>query len=189
MPLLNDPAVLAEITALHDAYERALAANDTGALRDFFWASPLVVRYGVAEHLYGSDEIAAYRQNHPPVFKDRKLVRRAIVTLGAETASVMCEISQSVSGLPRHSRQSQVWVRFPEVGWKIIAAHVSNALAGSVANWETYTDQAAAAIGLSFDPAHRPGVAAQLARAAIIAGPLLDFPLPTPIEPAPVFRA
>lgn len=189
MPIINDPAVSAEIAALHDAYERALAANDLAALREFFWSSPHVVRFGVAEHLYGSDAIEEYRQNYNPVLTDRKLLRRTIVTLGVETASVMCEISQVVFGQPRHCRQSQVWVRFPEIGWKIIAAHVSNAINRSPANWESYTDQAAAAVGLSIDASYRASVAGHLSRAEVIAGPLLNFPLPAPTEPAGVFSA
>lgn len=189
MPIINDPAVCAEITALHDAYEQALSANDLPALRDFFWSSPHVVRFGVAEHLYGSDAIEEYRQNHPPVFTDRKLLRRTIVALGVETASVMSEISQVVFGVQRHCRQSQVWVRFPEIGWKIIAAHVSNAVNRSPSNWESYTDQAAAAVGLSIDAKYRASIAGHLSRAALMAGPLLDFPLPTPTEPSGVFSA
>ena len=189
MPIINDPAVSAEIAALHDAYEHALSANDLEALREFFWSSPQVVRFGVAEHLYGPAAIEEYRQNHAPVFTHRKLLRRTIVALGVETASVMCEISQVVFGVQRHCRQSQVWVRFPEIGWKIIAAHVSNALVRSPANWEAYTDQASAAVGLSVDAAYRAGVAGNLARAAIIAGPLLDFPLPVAAEPAAIFSA
>ncbi len=27
---------------------------------------------------------------------------------------------------PKHGRQSQVWVRFPDAGWKIVSAHVSH---------------------------------------------------------------
>src|SRR3954469_5808971 len=148
MPDINDPTVSAEIAALHDAYEQALAANDAAALVNFFWSSPHAVRFGVAEHLYGADAIAAYRQSQQLVFTERRLLQRMIVAIGQDTASVMCEISQKVSGMPRHSRQSQVWVKFSDVGWKIVAAHVSNALVPAVANWEQYVDQAAAAVGL-----------------------------------------
>jgi len=189
MPTINDPAICAEISVLHDAYEAALAANDAAALVNFFWSSPHAVRFGIAEHLYGADAIAAYRQNHQLVFTERKLLQRVIVAVGQDTASVMCEISQKVSGFPRHSRQSQVWVKFPDVGWKIVAAHVSNPLAPVSTNWENYVDQAAGALGLPLSPAHRLGVAAQLSRTAAIAVPLLDFPLPVTSEPAPVFTA
>jgi hypothetical protein len=190
MPPVNDPAVLSEIAALHDRYERALADHDVAALQDFFWDSPEVVRYGVNEHLYGADAITAYRQNTvAPPFTDRRLLRRAITTYGPDTASVMCELSQLVAGQPRHSRQSQTWIRFPDVGWKIVAAHVSNALLAppSTAAWDAYADQAAAALGLPISPAHRPGVVQNLQRAAAIAAPLLAFTFPSEVEPAPVF--
>jgi hypothetical protein len=189
MPEINTPAVVGEIAALHDAYERALIANDVKALGEFFWDSPHVVRFGVSEHLYGAEAIAAYRHGHAPVFSERKLLRRAIVTLGSDVASVMCELSQVVHGHPRHSRQSQVWARFPELGWKIISAHVSNALGTPPELWDAYTDRVATAIGLAIAPAHRPGVVQNLARAAAIAAPLLAFPLPAEVELAPAFTA
>jgi hypothetical protein len=189
MPEINAPAIVAEIVALHDAYERALIANDVDALTHFFWESPQVVRFGVSEHLYGADAITAYRRNYAPPFSERKLLRRTIVTLGADTASVMCELAQTVHGQPRHSRQSQVWARFPDLGWKIISAHVSNALGPAPEIWEAYTDRAAAVLGLPLAPAHRPGVVQNLTRAADLAAPLLAFPFPAETEPAPVFTA
>lgn len=51
-----------EITALSDAYERALANNDVTALDAFFFDGPETVRYGVGENLYGTEEIAAFRR-------------------------------------------------------------------------------------------------------------------------------
>lgn len=186
---LNSPAVVEEIARLHDAYERALIANDVDALVQFFWDSPHVVRFGVSEHLYGADAIAAYRQGNKPVFTERTLLRRAIVTLGRDVASVMCELSQTVQGHLRHSRQSQAWARFPELGWKIISAHVSNALGAPPELWDAYADRAAAALGLPLAPAHRPGVSQNLARAAAIAAPLLTFSVPDDSESAPVFTA
>ncbi|MES2697248.1 MAG: AtzH-like domain-containing protein, partial [Verrucomicrobiota bacterium] len=128
MPEINAPAIVAELATLHDAYERALAAHDVPALTAFFWDSPHTVRYGVNEHLYGAEALAAYRNSAPPVFTDRALVRRSILVLGDDMASIMSELSQKIFGQPRHSRQSQVWVRFPGLGWKIVSAHVSNAL-------------------------------------------------------------
>jgi hypothetical protein len=189
MPELNAPAVVAEIASLHDAYERALIANDVEALVGFFWDSPHVVRFGVSEHLYGTDAISTYRQGYSPVFTERKLLRRTIVTLGSELASVMCELSQVVHGHPRHSRQSQVWARFSGIGWKIISAHVSNALSPPPGVWEAYVDRTAAALGLPLAAAHRPGVVQNLTRSATIAEPLLAFSLPPEVEPAPVFTA
>jgi hypothetical protein len=189
MPAINAPAVVAEITTLHDAYERALAANDVSALDSFFWDSPHTVRFGVSEHLYGAEAVAAYRRSSTPAFTDRRILRRSILALGSDTVSVMCEITQRVLGQPRHSRQSQVWTRFPGLGWKIVAAHVSVAPAPSAAaaDWGGYADRVAGALGLPLDPAHRGGVLQCLQRTAAVAAPLLAYPLPDDSEPAPVF--
>ncbi len=184
---LNDPTIISEIAALHDAYEHALITNDVAALNTSFWNSPHVVRFGVSEHLYGAEAIATYRNDSRPALVDRQIVRRTITAFGPDTASVMCELSQTVGGQPRHSRQSQVWVRFPEVGWKIVAAHVSHALFPPAVVWENYADRVAAAVGVPLDPAHRPGVVQNLQRAAALALPLLEFVLPADTELAPVF--
>jgi hypothetical protein len=184
---LNDPTIIAEITALHDAYEHALITNDVAALNASFWNSPYVVRFGVSEHLYGAEAIATYRNDSRPVLVDRHITRRTITAFGPDMASVTCELSQTVGGQPRHSRQSQVWVRFPEVGWKIVAAHVSHAVGTPTAAWGSYADRAAAAVGVPLDPAHRPGVVQNLQRAAALATPLLEFALPADTELAPVF--
>src|SRR4051812_14902366 len=108
----NNPTVVAEISALHDAYERSLIANDIPALNGFFWDSPDTVRYGVNEQLYGAEAVALYRQGNTPSFTDRVLERRAVLALGDDVASVMCELSQKVGGQLRHLRQSQTWARF-----------------------------------------------------------------------------
>ena len=186
MPLINDPGVSAEIAALHDAYERALAANDVEVLTRFFWDSAEVTRYGVVEHLYGAEEIKAYRQKHVVVITDRKMLRRKIVTFGSECASVMCEFSQVSRGKPGHCRQSQTWVRFPE-GWLIVAAHVSLVPAPAESAWGGYADRAATNLTLPLAAAHRPGVVQNLERAAAIIAPLLAHPLPPGTEIAPVF--
>lgn len=191
MPAINAPALVRELETLHDAYERALAANDVPALNAFFWNSPHTVRYGVNEHLYGAEAVSAYRHASTPVFTERRILRRAILALGDDVASIMSELTQKIFGQPRHSRQSQVWVRFPDAGWKIVSAHVSNALTppeGNVA-WDSYVDHASTALGLPLDRAHRPGVIQQLQRTATVAAPLLAFPLPPAGEIAPVFTA
>ncbi|MEO6003857.1 MAG: AtzH-like domain-containing protein [Opitutus sp.] len=184
---LNDPAILAEIATLHDAYEHALVTNDVAALNRSFWNSPHVVRYGVNEQLYGAEAIAAYRSDSPPVLLDRRILRRAITAFGQDMASVMCELSQTVFGQPRHSRQSQLWARFPEVGWKIVAAHVSHAPAKPADDWSGYVDRTAAALGVPVSTAHRRGVVENLQRAATLAAPLLELNLPAEDGIAPVF--
>jgi hypothetical protein len=188
---INDPAVIEALTSLHDAYEVALAANDIGTLNAFFWESPFVVRYGVAEQLYGTEELRAYRQSHTPPYSERRIVRREIATFGPAFASVTSEIEMLIRGARRRSRQSQTWVQVPEVGWRIVSAHVSAPLsvAQTASPWAAYADLAAGRLGLTLDDGHRAGVVANLERTAAIAAPLLDFSLPDEIEPAPVFGA
>jgi len=189
MPVVNDPEIIAEIIRLHDAYEKALVANDVAALTGAFWNSPHVVRYGVNEHIYGAEAMAAYRAESAPPLIDRRMLKRTITTFGRDMASVMCELSQIVLGQQRHNRQTQTWVRFPDVGWKIVAAHVSHALPriNGADAWAGYVDRAAAALQLTLEPAHRDGVVQNLHRAAAVAAPLLEFQLPPVAEIAPVF--
>lgn len=183
--MLNAPAIIAEISQLHDAYEQALHANDSAALTRFFWDSPLTIRYGVNEHLYGAAAIAEFRQTNRLPITDRQIVRREITAFGPDTASVMCEVSQLVAGAPRRLRQSQLWIRFADVGWKITSAHVS--VTPSPATWGDYARQVAPALDLPLDPAHLPGVARHLAVAAALAAPLLAHPLPETTERAAIF--
>lgn len=189
MSKINAPRVIAELTALHDAYERALATNDVPALKGFFWDSPHVVRYGPSEHLYGAEAVARYRDAHAPNFTERRIVRREILALDADHASIMCELTQLIHGQPRHSRQSQVWCRFSGNGWKIVSAHVSQVVPppGSSLGWESYVNEAAAAVGLPLHPSHRQGVIQNLHRAATLAAPLLALQLPVDTSSAPVF--
>ncbi len=186
--ILNDPALVATLAALHDAYEQALTVNDVPALTAFFWDSPHVVRYGVAEQLYGAESVHAYRTGSAPRFSARRLVRREIATFGPDFAMVTAEFEVTVNEIVRPNRQSQTWVRLPELGWRIVSAHVSAPLPLETP-WEAYATRVAAALDLPLDPAHRPGVAANLERTAALAAPFLAFPLPDSAEPAPVFTA
>jgi hypothetical protein len=190
MPEINSPDIVAHVTHLHEAYEKALLNNDVSALGNFFWDSPNVVRFGVNEQLYGTEALAEYRRTSTPVFTDRRLIRRSVLAIGSNVASVMSEFEQKVFGQPRHNRQSQTWVNFPDIGWKIVSAHVSNALVGppQAGSWEAYADQVAVALRLPLSPEHRPGVAQNLQRAAAIAAPLLAADLPSTAEVAPVFE-
>jgi len=187
---LNDPDVVQSLTALHDAYERALVANDADALALFFWDSPWVVRYGVAEQLYGAESLRAYRQAHVPPFSSRRLLRREITTFGAHCATIMSEFELLVDGVYRHTRQSQTWVALPQIGWRIVAAHVSAPVTSSPAtSWATFAEAMAHTLALPIQPAHMAGVIANLERTASIAAPLLAFTLADDEAPAAVFNA
>ena len=126
--IVNDPAVLAEVAALVDAYEVALMSNDVEALDGAFWASPHTVRLGVAENLWGFAEIAAFRVGRSGGSPPRTRLRTEITTFGADFAIAHVEFRRDDSG--KIGRQSQTWVRTAD-GWKVACAHVSLMLGGS----------------------------------------------------------
>jgi Protein of unknown function (DUF3225) len=120
---VNLPDVHAEVTAAFARYEAALVGNDVATLMDLFWHSEHTIRYGIAEILYGSEEIAAFRAARSPVGLARRIFRTVITTYGRDfaTASTLFE-RDTAPGMV--GRQMQSWVRMPE-GWRIVAAHVS----------------------------------------------------------------
>lgn len=122
MTAVNDPEVLAEVTAAVDAYETALMTNDVEALDGFFRDAPQTVRYGVAENLYGFEAIAAFRIGRSGGSPQRSRLRTEITTFGRDFAVANVEFLRD--GAKRTGRQSQAWIRTEE-GWKIVAAHVS----------------------------------------------------------------
>jgi hypothetical protein len=120
--VVNDPAVVAEVTERFVAYERALVAGDIAQLGNDFWDSELTVRYGVRENLYGAAEIAAWRAVAPPIPPDRALGPTVVTTFGNDVATTNTEFRSP--GSPVVGRQTQTWIRLPE-GWRIVSAHVS----------------------------------------------------------------
>src|SRR5436305_7287277 len=56
------PEVVAEVRAAFDRYEQALVTNDVATLNSIFHDAPQTIRYGIAENLYGHDEIAGFRR-------------------------------------------------------------------------------------------------------------------------------
>jgi hypothetical protein len=119
---INIPAVLAEVEAVFDEYERALVSNDIPVLDTLFWVSPHTLRYGAGENLYGYDAIRAFRQGRPAGNLARTLTARSITTFGKDFAVANVEFRRE--GSDRTGRQSQTWVRMPE-GWRVVSAHVS----------------------------------------------------------------
>lgn len=120
---INDPAVLAEVEAAFAVYETALTTNDVATLDLLFKDSPLTLRYGVGENLYGYDEIAAFRSARSPVGVMRTIERTVITSYGDSFATANTLFRRdSMPG--KIGRQSQTWVKFPE-GWRVVCAHVS----------------------------------------------------------------
>jgi hypothetical protein len=120
--IINDPAALAEIKAEFAAYESALMSNDVAALDGFFWPSEYAVRFGNGESLFGFAAIAAFRAARPRM-KLRQLQNVQVMCFGQDHGVTTTEYIRD--GDTRLGRQTQVWVRFPVLGWKIVSAHVS----------------------------------------------------------------
>ncbi|MBX3502350.1 MAG: oxalurate catabolism protein HpxZ [Alphaproteobacteria bacterium] len=120
----NIPEIVAEVSALFERYEQALIDKDVEVLDATFWNSPHTIRYALHENGYGFEAIHAHRVARPPGpgFKEKR-IRLEILTLGRNLATVNLEFK--VRGKEQIGRQSQTWVRFPDAGWKVIAAHVS----------------------------------------------------------------
>jgi hypothetical protein len=121
---INDPEVVAELSALYPRYEEALVNNDVETLVAMFWAGPQVMRFGVAENLYGPEELEVFRKARPAANLARTIERLDIVSFGRDFASITLEFERVTAERVVRGRQSQVWVRLPE-GWRIVQAHVS----------------------------------------------------------------
>ncbi len=121
---INDPATIKELEDLYPAYEKALVENDVPTLTRLFWSSPMAMRFGVTENLYGTDEIESFRKSRPAAGLARRVIRLDIVTFGKDHGSVTLEFERDVGTRVVRGRQSQIWVRLEE-GWRIVAAHVS----------------------------------------------------------------
>jgi hypothetical protein len=117
------PEVVAEVRQAFALYEKALVANDVGALNAMFRDDARTVRYGGTESLYGYAEIKAFRAARSPVALGRTLSRTVITTFGREFA-VASTLYERPSAPGKIGRQMQAWVKFPE-GWRVVAAHVS----------------------------------------------------------------
>lgn len=122
---IDDPQVLAELSAVFHAYERALMDNQVDALNAYFWADARVTRYGIADRQLGIDELVAFRAATPTPTFSRRLENLRISSFGPDLAVAQVEFVRSDTAL--RGFQTQTWVRLAPgpAGWKIVAAHVS----------------------------------------------------------------
>ena len=118
---IDDPAVLAEVTAVFDRYEAALMANRTEELDAIFWADPRTVRFGITEILHGHDAIRAFRAS-VKAYAQRVQKRVHIVAFGTDFAATHLEYERVGTGLI--GRETKIMARMPE-GWRVVSAHVS----------------------------------------------------------------
>ena len=117
------PEIVAEVQAVFERYEKALVCNDIATLDELFRSDARTIRYGVAENLYGHEEVAAFRAARSPINLARTRLRTVITTYGRDFA-VASTLFHRDSMPGKVGRQMQTWVRFPE-GWRVVAAQVS----------------------------------------------------------------
>jgi hypothetical protein len=119
---VNRPEVVAEVAKVFAEYEAALVEGDNDRLVGFFWDSPSLVRFGLADRQSGYTRLRAWRLAEPPVPAGRHLEDTGIVTFGGDFA-----VTTTCFGYPENpaeGRQSQTWLRTAS-GWRIVSAHVS----------------------------------------------------------------
>ncbi len=123
--MIDDPVLLAEVTAAFHEYERALMADDIPAMDALFHDAPTTNRYGVGEVLYGIEEIREFRKGRGGS-PQRRLGRVAITVYGSRDTPAYATADAEFfrEGSTRRGRQTQSWVKF-EDGWKVVSAHVS----------------------------------------------------------------
>lgn len=120
----NIPEIVEELRERFERYEQALIDKNVDVLDSTFWESPLATRLAMHEHGYGFDQIHAHRVARPPGpgIKEER-VRLDILSLGRDFGHVSLEFK--VRGKNLIGRQTQTWARLPDVGWKVVFAHVS----------------------------------------------------------------
>ncbi|MDB5372710.1 MAG: hypothetical protein JWP04_1352 [Belnapia sp.] len=119
---IDDPATIAEARAVFDRYEQAIATNDAAVLDGSFWADPRTVRFGTTEILYGIEAIRAFR-NSVARYAPRATRRIHITAFGRDFACTHLEYVRTDSGLV--GRKTKIMARLPELGWRVVSAHVS----------------------------------------------------------------
>ncbi len=118
------PEVVAEVREAFERYEKALVSNDVATLDTLFRQDERTIRYGIAENLYGHEEVAAFRAGRSPINLIRTRSRTVITTYGRDHAVASTLFHREVMAGKKVGRQMQTWVRFPQ-GWQVVAAHVS----------------------------------------------------------------
>jgi hypothetical protein len=119
---VNIPEIIAEVRAVFDRYEAAIAANDAAVLDASFWDDPRVVRYGITEILYGIEAIRAFRTSVKS-YAPRAQKKITITSFGHDFATTNLEYQRLDSGLI--GRETKIMARIPGQGWRIVSAHVS----------------------------------------------------------------
>ena len=121
----NRPEVVAEVRALFERYEQALIDKTVEVLDADLLGQP------AHDPLRAPRERLRLRRHPRPSGGPPAGARASRSSACASRSSRSGAISAAVNlefkvrGRDLIGRQSQTWVRFPDLGWKVIAAHVS----------------------------------------------------------------
>ena len=118
------PEVVAEVREAFERYEQALVTNDVATLDSLFRQDERTIRYGIAENLYGHEEVAAFRGGPPAGRPDahalahgdhhlRPGLRRRLHALPPPDAWPARSAGRCRAGCASRT------------GWRVVAAHVS----------------------------------------------------------------
>lgn len=121
--IVNEPSARASLEAAFQRYETALTSNDLAVLDELFLDAAETIRYGIAENLYGIEEIRAFRAGRPATALARQLERTEITTYG-DSFGIASTLFRRASAAGKIGRQMQTWIRTAD-GWRVAAAHVS----------------------------------------------------------------
>src|SRR4051812_49948903 len=105
-PEINILEVLAAVTAAFRRYETALVSNDIDTLNALFRDSPLTVRFGIAENLYGHEQISAFRAARSPAGLAPTPHNTVVTTYGRDFAIPSPEIPRPPAGRRRRRAQT-----------------------------------------------------------------------------------
>jgi len=117
------PEVVAEVRTVLDAYETALMTNDIATLEAIFWDDPRTVRLGVGEILFGMKAIRRYRRAQTGGYQQRERIEVRISTYGRDFGVTNLVYRRVATGLI--GRETKIFARIPDLGWRVVSAHVS----------------------------------------------------------------
>ena len=187
---INRDEVINELKKLFKEYEKALIENDVPALQQFFWPSPFALRFGATEELHGNQEIDSFRKNRVINFSNRTTVRSDIVAIGQSLGVATLEFTVMVRNEKRHGRQTQVWVHFADLGWRIISAHVSHRIKDKIDDTDqmtAYMNEASSLLQIPLAQEYTDEVIQNLIVMCNVAAPLMDISFPESTEQAAEF--
>lgn len=128
---IDRPEIVAEVSAVVEAYESALMNNRGEELIGIFWNDPRTIRFGMTEMLFGIDAIREFRRT-VRAYAQRVRQRVQVTTFGTEFATTNIVYERIETGAI--GRETKIMARVadpsgPHRGWRVVSAHVSLVMA------------------------------------------------------------